>query len=71
MKLKYVGLFILSFLVGIAFVLLSPVEYKTVVIYPTPTNLKQIYYKDSSNACFQFTSKLVDCKPDAKVQKIQ
>ena len=36
-------------------------EYKTIVVYPTPTNLEKIQYKDNADNCFQFSAKLVDC----------
>ena len=71
MKFVYFGAFILSFLVGCVFVYLSPTEYKTVVVYPTPNNVNKIQYKDSANNCFQFTAKLVECSKDAKKIPIQ
>lgn len=66
MKLVYIVAFIMSFMVGSIFLYFSPVEYKTVIVYPTPYNLKKIQYKDSMDTCFQFSAKLVDCGKDAK-----
>ena len=71
MKLIYVALFIFSFLVGAFFVYLSPLEYKTVVVYPTPSNLDQIQYTDRANNCFQFSAKLVDCGTNPKKIPVQ
>ena len=62
MKIVYLIAFLLSFLVGAVFLYLSPMEYKTIVVYPTPSNLNQIQYKDNADNCFQFSAKLVDCK---------
>ncbi len=70
MKIVYLIAFLLSFLVGAVFLYLSPMEYKTVVVYPTPSNLKQIQYKDNADNCFQFSAKLVDCK-NAKTIPVQ
>jgi hypothetical protein len=61
MKLMYILLFVVSFIVGMGFIYISHVEYKTVVVYPSPTNVKKIQYKDEANQCFQFSAKLVDC----------
>jgi hypothetical protein len=71
MKLVYVAVFILSFLVGGIFLYLSPMEYKTVVVYPTPSNLERIQYKDNADNCFQFSARLVDCGNDAKKIPVQ
>ena len=71
MKLVYLIAFVLSFLVGAVFLYLSPMEYKTIVVYPTPTNLEKIQYKDNANNCFQFSARLVDCDQTAKKIPVQ
>jgi hypothetical protein len=71
MNFKYIQYFILSFIVGMACVYISPVEYKTVVVYPTLNNLNKIQYKDSAQNCFKFRAKLVDCTKNAKVISVQ
>jgi hypothetical protein len=53
------------------FVYISPIEYKTIVVYPTLNNLNKVQYKDSTNNCFKFTAKLVDCTKKAKVISVQ
>jgi hypothetical protein len=40
-------------------------EYKTVFVYPTPSNVDDMQYKDSAGQCFQFTSKEVECTANA------
>ena len=72
MKLIHVVLFIISFVVGCVFVYISPTEHKTVLVYPTPINVKKIQYKDSANECFNFTAKIVSCNgKDTKEIPIQ
>ena len=44
----------------------SPVEHKTVFVYPTPSNAKNLQYKDSAGSCFGFKAKEVECTADAK-----
>lgn len=63
----YLIAFLLSFFVGAVFLYVSPVEYKTIVVYPTPSNLKHIQYKDNADNCFQFSARLVDCKNAKKI----
>ena len=70
MKLIYIQLFIVSFVVGLLLVYLSPVEHKTVMVYPTPKNSKKIQYKDDADQCFRFSAKLVNCK-GRKINKIK
>ncbi len=57
-------------MVGLLLVYLSPVEHKTVMVYPTPTNSKKIQYKDDADQCFRFSAKLVNCK-GRKINKIK
>lgn len=65
MHWKFVGIFLVSFAVGLALVYVSPIEYKTVLVYPTPKNVKEIQYKDSSGQCFQFEASEVKCTGSA------
>jgi len=64
-------LFVVSFVIGLLFVYLSPTEYKTVVVYPSLTNLDKIQYKDKSDHCFQFSAKLVNCDNTSKHIPVQ
>ena len=62
----HVILFLAAFAIGCVMVYISPVEHKTVFVYPTPSNVKTLQYKDSAGECFGFTSKEVACTGDAK-----
>ena len=42
-------------------VYLSPIEYKTVFVYPTPDNVNNIQYKDTAGTCYQFEPKTISC----------
>jgi hypothetical protein len=64
-------LFVISFMVGLFFIYLSPIEYKTVVVYPSLTNLDKIQYKDKTDHCFQFNAKLVNCDNTSKRIPVQ
>jgi hypothetical protein len=64
-------LFLASAVVGWILICLLPIEYKTVVVYPTPDNLTKIQYKDKGDNCFEFSSSNVQCTSDAKKIEVQ
>ena len=68
---QYIPIFLVSFVIGMVGVSLSPLEYKTVMVYPSPENVKKLQYKDKAGQCFDFSAKLVDCTPDAKKIPVQ
>ena len=65
---KYINLpvFLISFAIGIFFVYIRGVDMKTVYVYPTPDNIKDIEYVDMANNCFQFESTKVSCPSNMK-----
>ena len=69
--MKYAILFLVSFVVGMVFVYLSPVEHKTILVFPSPDNIKKLQYKDNAEQCFDLSAKLVDCTKGAKNIPIQ
>ena len=71
MHWKFVGIFLVSFAVGMVLIYFSPMEYKTVLVYPTPHNVDDMQYKDSSGQCFRFESSEVKCTDDANKIPIQ
>ena len=62
----HAGLFVAAFLVGCVMIYFSPIEHKTVFVYPTPSNVKSLQYKDSAGSCFGFKAKEVECTGEAK-----
>ena len=64
-------LFVISFIIGMICIYMSPLEYKTVVVYPSPVNVKKIQYKDKADQCFEFSARLVDCTSTAKKIPVQ
>ena len=64
-------LFVASFAVGMAFVSVSPVEHKTVLVYPTLRNISQVRYKDKADNCVRFKAKLVPCTSNAETVPLQ
>lgn len=66
MNLSLVALFIAAFAVGYGLLFLSPIEYKTVFLYPTPNNYEKIQYKDRAGTCFHLKANKVACDATAK-----
>ena len=62
----HIILFVVSFVIGCVLVYMSPVEHKTVFVYPTPSNVKKLQYKDNTGGCFGFKAKEVECTKDMK-----
>jgi len=70
MKSRYVLVFVAAFLVGLVLVYLSPVEYKTVFVYPTPDNVKDIQFQDDADTCYHFESTAVSCESANNINAI-
>ncbi len=62
-------LFIISFIIGLIMIYMSPVEYKTVLLEPTYDNLDKYQYIDSNDQCYQLVANLVDCKSANHITK--
>ena len=58
-------LFLAAFVVGCVLVYFSPIEHKTVFVYPTPSNVTKMQYKDATGGCFGFKAKEVGCTEKA------
>ncbi len=67
----YIAIFLVSFVIGLVCIYFTPIEYKTVLVYPSPTNSKKVQYKDKAGQCFDFSARLVDCTKDAKKIPVQ
>lgn len=66
MNLSLVALFIAAFAIGYGLLSLSPIEHKTVFLYPTPRNYTKIQYKDHAGTCFHLKATKVGCDASAK-----
>ena len=57
----YLPVFFISFFIGLFFIYMTGAETKTIYVYPTPSNMKKIQYKDKAGECFQFKPKETHC----------
>ena len=61
--------FILSLAIGLFLVYLTKPIPKIIYIYPTPSNINNIKYKDKAGNCFKFRANEVQCPSDKKLIK--
>jgi hypothetical protein len=56
--------FIISFALGLFLVYIHGEDVKVIKVYPNPSNVETILYKDSSNSCFKMKPQEVRCPSD-------
>ncbi len=64
-----VGFFI-SLVIGLFFVYLSHPSPDIIRVYPTPSNINDIQYKDRAGSCFAFKTSLIECPKDGLAKTI-
>lgn len=52
--------FLLALLFGLLFMYLND-DRKKIIVYPTPSNLNNVEYKDVADNCFKYNLKEVKC----------
>lgn len=63
--------FLISLAIGLLFVYLTEAPHKVVYVYPTPSNVGKIEYKDKADNCFEYTMQTVECPSDkSKIKTI-
>jgi hypothetical protein len=64
---KYIDFtyFLVSFSLGLCLVYILGTDIKVITVYPNPTNVKDILYKDSAGECFRMDYKEVKCSKHA------
>ena len=61
MKYISIPLFVLSFIIGMAYIYLSNPPQRSILIYPTVDNNNKFQYKDKADNCFTFVAKEDKC----------
>ena len=66
--LKYIRIpiFIVSLAIGILFVYLTNPDKRKIFVYPSPDNVNNIQYKDSTGVCFEFKETKIKCPENEK-----
>jgi len=53
--------FILSLILGLAFIYLTAPASEIIVVYPTPSNVDKTEYKDKNGICYRYQYNKIDC----------
>jgi len=61
MDAKHFGVFVLAFICGGVLVYFTAPPTDTIVVYPTPTNVKRVEYRDRAGNCYKYTAKKIKC----------
>jgi len=62
---------LVSFLVGIIFIIFKSGEQRSIIVYPNPDNIHKVQYKDSTDTCFKYDLNESDCNETAKNIPVQ
>tara|TARA_B100001769_G_scaffold275299_1_gene276956 strand:- start:995 stop:1231 length:237 start_codon:yes stop_codon:yes gene_type:complete len=60
LKIINIKVFLISLLVGLIFTYINNDKQK-VYVYPTPSNINNIQYKDKANNCFEYSMEKITC----------
>lgn len=72
-KIINIKVFLLSLLVGLVFMYLND-DKKKINVFPTPSNIHKVEYKDKAENCFEYMMEEVKCptkKSDINTVPIQ
>ena len=59
-KIINIKVFFISLLVGLIFTYINN-DKKKIYVYPTPSNINNIQYKDKANNCYEYSMEKVAC----------
>lgn len=54
LEIKYILIFLVSFIISLTYVYYLVEPKKTIVVYPTPDNQNKLQYIDKANNCFEY-----------------
>tara|TARA_B100000780_G_scaffold234760_1_gene175206 strand:- start:1718 stop:1954 length:237 start_codon:yes stop_codon:yes gene_type:complete len=62
-KLINIKVFLISLFVGLVFMYFDN-EKKKISVYPTPSNIDHLQFKDKADNCFEYTMEKIKCPSD-------
>ena len=63
-KILNLKVFLISLLIGLIFIYFND-DRKKISVYPTPSNINSVQFKDKADNCFEYTMEKVNC-PSSK-----
>jgi hypothetical protein len=66
-----IPVFIVSLAIGLLFVYIFNPDKRKIFVYPSPDNVNNIQYKDSTGACFEFKQTKLKCpEKESEISKV-
>jgi hypothetical protein len=66
-----IPVFIVSLAIGLLFVYIFNPDKRKIFVYPSPENVNNIQYKDSTGACFEFKQTKLKCpEKESDISKV-
>jgi hypothetical protein len=69
LKILNIKVFLISLLVGLIFMFFDATK-KNISVFPTPSNIDIVEYKDIAGNCFEYTMENVECPDKSKINNI-
>lgn len=63
-KILNLKVFLISLLIGLIFIYFND-DRKKISVYPTPSNINSLQFKDKADNCFEYSMEKVNC-PSSK-----
>jgi hypothetical protein len=71
LKFIRIPVFIVSLAIGLLFVYIFNPDKRKIFVYPSPENVNNIQYKDSTGACFEFKQTKLKCpEKESEISKV-
>jgi hypothetical protein len=62
-KFVSIPIFLASLAIGLFFVYVYVPDSRSVYVYPTPSNINNMQYKDMTGSCYHYEQEEVGCPP--------
>jgi hypothetical protein len=69
LKILNIKVFFISLLIGLIFMFFDGTK-KNISVFPTPSNIDSVEYKDIAGNCFEYTMENVECPDESKINNI-
>jgi hypothetical protein len=69
LKIINIKVFLISLIAGLIFMYFDDSK-KNISVFPTPSNIGTVEYKDKAGNCFEYTMEKVKCPDKSKIKNI-
>lgn len=70
LKIINIKIFLIALFIGLIYIYIDKSKEK-IIVYPTPSNINEIQYKDKSDNCFEYNLEDITCPSNkSKIKEI-